>query len=82
MGELSKVGPGLHVLPRSKLLRFRFLGTPQRHRLLWTDCLFKSYTVYKIVARVANILVIFLQINNKKKEIKEHGCCCSVAAGV
>ena len=24
VGELSKVGPGLHVLPRSKLLRFRF----------------------------------------------------------
>ena len=31
--ELSKVGPGLHALPRSKLLRFRFSGTPQRHRL-------------------------------------------------
>ena len=25
-GELSKVGPGLHALPRSKLLRFRFSG--------------------------------------------------------
>ena len=23
-GELSKVGPGLHALPRSKVLRFRF----------------------------------------------------------
>ena len=34
-GELSKVGPGLHALPRSKLLRFRFSGTPQRHRLGW-----------------------------------------------
>ena len=33
-GELSKVGPGLHVLPRSKPLKFRFLGTPQRHRRL------------------------------------------------
>ena len=33
--ELSKVGPGLHVLSRSKLLRFSFLGTPQRHRLSW-----------------------------------------------
>ena len=32
--ELSDVGPGLHALPRSKLLRFRFSGTPQRHRLL------------------------------------------------
>ena len=34
-GELSKAGPGFHALPRSKLLRFRFLGTPQRHRLGW-----------------------------------------------
>ena len=33
--ELSKAGPGLHVLPRSKPLRFRFSGTPQRHRLSW-----------------------------------------------
>ena len=34
-GELSKAGPGLCVLPRSKPLRFRFSGTPQRHRLSW-----------------------------------------------
>ena len=34
-GELSKVGPGLRALPRSKLLRFRVSGTPQRHRLGW-----------------------------------------------
>ena len=33
--ELCKVGPGLHALPRSKPLRFRFSGTPQRHRLSW-----------------------------------------------
>ena len=33
--ELSDVGPGLHALPRSKLLRLRFSGTPQRHRLGW-----------------------------------------------
>ena len=32
-GELSKAGPGLRALPRSKLLRFQFSGTPQRHRL-------------------------------------------------
>ena len=32
-GELSKAGPVLCALPRSKLLRFRFSGTPQRHRL-------------------------------------------------
>ena len=33
--ELSEVGPGFRALPRSKSLRFRFLGTPQRHRLGW-----------------------------------------------
>ena len=32
-GELSKAGPGLRALPRSKPLRFRFLVTPQRHSL-------------------------------------------------
>ena len=37
--ELSEVGPGLHALPRSKPLRFRFLGTPQRCRLGWASVL-------------------------------------------
>ena len=40
--ELSKAGPGLHALPRSKLLRFRFSGTPQRHRLGWACVLCPS----------------------------------------
>ena len=40
--ELSKVGPGLHALPRSTLLRFRFSGTPQRHRLSWACVLCPS----------------------------------------
>ena len=30
---LQGVGPELYALPRSKPLRFRFLGTPRRHRL-------------------------------------------------
>ena len=34
-GELSKAGPGLRALPGSKALKFRFSGTPQRHRLSW-----------------------------------------------
>ena len=34
-GGLSKGGPGLRALPRSKPLRFRFSGTPQRRRLSW-----------------------------------------------
>ena len=40
--ELSEAGPGLHALVRSKQLRFRFLGTPQRHRLGWTCILCPS----------------------------------------
>ena len=32
---LQGTGPGLRALPRSKPLRFRFSGTPQRHRLGW-----------------------------------------------
>ena len=42
VGELSKAGPGLHALPRSMPLRFRFLGTPQRHRLGWVCVLCTS----------------------------------------
>ena len=34
-GELSKAGPGLCALPRSKPLRFRFLGSPPRCRFSW-----------------------------------------------
>ena len=33
--ELSDVDPGLSALPRSKLFRFRYSGTPQRCRLGW-----------------------------------------------
>ena len=40
--ELSKAGPGLHVLPRSKPLRFRFFSIPQRHRLGWACVLCPS----------------------------------------
>ena len=40
--ELSEVGLGLHALPRSKPLRFRFSDTPQRHRLDWACILCAS----------------------------------------
>jgi len=40
--ELSKMGPGLHALPRSKQFRFRFLDTPQRCRLSWACVLCPS----------------------------------------
>ena len=33
--KLSDAGPGLHALPRSKPLRFRFSGTSQRRRFGW-----------------------------------------------
>ena len=33
--QLSEAGPGLRAIPRSKLFRFRFSGTPQRRRLVW-----------------------------------------------
>ena len=39
---LSEVGPGLHALPRSKPLSFRFSGTPQRRRLCWACVLCSS----------------------------------------
>ena len=45
--QLSEVGPGLRVLPRSKpfrfRFRFRFSGTPQRHRLSRTCVLCPSH---------------------------------------
>ena len=41
-GELSKMAPGFCALPRSKLLRFRFSGTRQRHRLGWACILCPS----------------------------------------
>ena len=40
--ELSEAGPGLLALPRSELLRFRFLGTPQRCTLGWACVLWPS----------------------------------------
>ena len=41
-GELSKAGPGFRALPRSKTLRFRFSGTPQRHKFGWACVLCPS----------------------------------------
>ena len=40
--ELSEVGPGFHALPKSKPLKFRFSGTPQRCRLGWACVLCPS----------------------------------------
>ena len=40
--ELSKAGPAFRALPRSKLFKFRFSGTSQRHRLSWACVLCPS----------------------------------------
>ena len=40
--KLSDAGPGLHALPRSKPLRFRFSGTSQRRRFGWACVLCPS----------------------------------------
>ena len=47
----STGGPGLCALPRSKPLRFRFLGTPQKHRLGWAFVLCPSQIRAAQVAR-------------------------------
>ena len=40
--EPSEAGPGLHAPHRSKPLRFRYSGSPQRHRLCWACVLCPS----------------------------------------
>ena len=40
--ELSEASPGLHAPPRSKPLRLRHSGSPQRHRLSWACVLCPS----------------------------------------
>ena len=40
--ELPEAGPGLHAPPRSKPLRFRHLGSPQRRRVGWAYVLCPS----------------------------------------
>ena len=57
--ELSEAGPGLYVLPRSKPLRFRYSGSPQRHRLSWA-CVFcpsqiQAAQVTKCLASVVTV---------------------------
>ena len=54
--ELSEASPGLYALPRSKPLRFRYSGTPQRCRLSWDCVLYPSQVratqVTRCLARV------------------------------
>ena len=45
------MGPGFRVLPKSKPLRFRFSGTPQRHRFGWACVLCPSQVQVAQVTR-------------------------------
>ena len=58
-GALSKAGPGLRALPRSKPLRFKFSGIPQRHKLSWACILCFSHVR---AAQVTRCLVIALSL--------------------
>ena len=55
--EPSEASPGLYALPRSKLLRFRYSGTPQRHRLGWACVLCPSQVQAAQVTRCLAIAV-------------------------
>ena len=48
--ELIMVGPGLCALSRTKPLRFRFSGTPQRHRLNWACILCPCFVPFSVLS--------------------------------
>ena len=52
-----QAGPGLHALSRSKPLRFRFSGTPQRRRLGWACVLCPSQVQAAPVTRCLGSVV-------------------------
>ena len=57
--ELSEVGPELYALPRSKLLRFRYLGTPQRRRLGWACVLCPSQVrAAQVIRCLASVVIV------------------------
>ena len=66
--ELSEAGPGLYALPRSKLLRFRYSGAPQRHRLIWACVLCPSQVR---AAQVTRCLAIMVAVTYRLP----HPCC-------
>ena len=67
-GELSEAGPGLCARPRSKPLRFKFLGIPQRHRLGWACVLCPSQVR---AAQVTRCLAIMVAVTYRLP----HPCC-------
>ena len=50
-GNCLKQALGCHALPRSKPLRFRYLGSPQRHGLGWACVLCPSQVRAALVTR-------------------------------
>ena len=68
--EPSKASPGLHAPPRSKPLRFRHSGSPQRHRLIWACILCpsqvraaqtrkdKTYTCLSMMRCLASVVAV------------------------
>ena len=70
--ELSEVGPGLCAFPRSKPLRFRFSGTPQRHRLSWACVLCPSQVQ---AAQVTRCLVSSCPQLKAATYCLPHPCC-------
>ena len=66
--ELSDARPGLRALPRSKPLRFRLSGTPQRRRLGWACVLCPSQVR---AAQVTRCLAIMVAVTYRLP----HPCC-------
>ena len=65
--EPSEAGPGLHAPLRSKLLRFRHSGSPQRHRLSWACVLcppqVRAAQVFGERGRCDLLLLLFLLLS-------------------
>ena len=69
--EPSEAGPGLHAPPRTKPLRFRHSGSPQRHRLCWACVLCPSQFR---AARVMRCLVSAVAATYRFPAARFSGC--------
>ena len=70
--ELSEASPGLYALPRSKPLRFRHSGSPQRRRLGWACVLCPSQVQ---AAQVTRCLVSSCPQLKAATYCLPHPCC-------
>ena len=69
-GNCLEAGPGLHAPPRSKLLRFRHSGSPQRRRLHWACILCPSQVrAAQVMRRLASAVAATYRLSRP---------CCSV----